>query len=134
VKEILIAATLVALAVACAGGGSKAVTIAHPANGDSVASDLTVHLQVAGARVVPASGARAEGEGHYHIFVDIDPTPRDQLIPTGPGIYHLGNGADSLRLTGLAPGSHRLIGVFAYGDHVPIPTVGTDTVTVVVRP
>jgi hypothetical protein len=107
--------------------------ILAPANGDTLPPDFVVRLSVTGERVVPATGIRVEGEGHHHRFVDADLTPADSVIPRTDGIYHLGGGADSLRLQGLAPGRHRIITRFAYGDHVPMADVGTDTVWVVVR-
>lgn len=107
--------------------------ILSPADGDTVSSEFLVRLSVTGAQVVPATGLRVEGEGHHHVFVDADLTPVDSVIPKTEGIYHIGSGADSLRVQGLAPGSHRIITRFAYGDHVPMPGVATDTIWVVVR-
>ncbi len=107
--------------------------ILSPANGDTVPGDFVVRLSVTGAQVVPATGIRVEGEGHHHVFVDADPTPADSVIPKMDGIFHLGSGADSLSVQGLAPGTHRIITRFAYGNHVPMPGVATDTVWIVVR-
>jgi Domain of unknown function (DUF4399) len=112
---------------------AAAVTILSPRSGDTTDASLTVRLAVAGAKVVPADGSHTEGEGHHHVFVDADPTPADSVIPKLEGIYHIGTGADSLRLEGLASGPHRLIAVFAYGDHVPMTSVKPDTVNFVVR-
>jgi hypothetical protein len=112
---------------------SAAVHILAPADGDTVSPDVVVRLGVTGERVVPATGIRVEGEGHHHLFVDADLTPADSTIPKAEGIYHIGSGADSLLLPGLAPGTHRIIARFAYGDHVPVPEVATDTIWVVVR-
>lgn len=114
--------------------GAPHVTIVAPAEGDSVGSEILVRLDVTGAQVVPATGVRVDGEGHHHVFVDADPTADTLAIPKGPGIYHLGTGVDTLRLTGLAPGPHRLIAVFAYGDHVAMTSVAPDTLDFVVRP
>lgn len=107
--------------------------ILSPADGDTVPPDVVVRLSVTGERVVPATGIRVEGEGHHHLFVDADLTPADSIIPKTEGIYHIGSGADSLQLQGLTPGRHRIITRFAYGDHVPMPNVATDTIWVVVR-
>jgi len=112
---------------------SAAVHILSPADGDTVPADVVVRLGVTGARVVPATGIRVEAEGHHHLFVDADLTPADSIIPKTDGIYHIGSGADSLLLQGLTPGRHRIIARFAYGDHVPMPGVATDTVWVVVQ-
>lgn len=110
-----------------------ATHVVSPADGDTVSADVVVRLSVTGARVVPATGIRVDGEGHHHLFVDADLTPADSAIPKTDGVYHIGSGADSLLLQGLAPGSHRIIARFAYGDHVPMPDVATDTIWVVVR-
>ncbi len=107
--------------------------ILRPADGDTVPSEILVQLSVTGAQAVPATGIRVEGEGHHHLFVDADLTPADSAIPKTDGVYHIGSGADTLRVTGLAPGTHRIITRFAYGDHVPMPGVGTDTIWVTVR-
>jgi hypothetical protein len=46
---------------------------------------------------------------------------------------HLGTGTSEYTVASLAPGRHRIIAVFASGDHVPMPSVARDTVTVIVR-
>jgi len=112
---------------------AAAVTILSPRSGDTTDASLTVRLAVSGATVVPADGSHMDGQGHHHLFVDVDPTPSDSVIPKREGVYHIGTGADSLRLERLAPGPHRLIAVFAYGDHVPMTSVKPDTVNFVVR-
>ncbi len=107
--------------------------ILSPRDGDTVPWEFLLQLGVTGATAVPADGMRREGEGHHHVFVDADLTPADSTIPKTDGIYHIGSGADTLRLTGLAAGSHRIITRFAYGDHVPMPGVATDTIWVFVE-
>jgi hypothetical protein len=121
--------------VACerAATPSVGVEIVSPRDNAETAPDVLVELRVSGARAVLADGSRKEGEGHHHLFVDVDPTHLDSIIPRTPGIFHLGTGGDTLRLTGLTPGAHRVIAVFAYGDHVPIQAVAADTVTFTVR-
>lgn len=107
--------------------------ILSPADGDPVPAEFLLRVSVTGARTVPATGVRVEGEGHHHVFVDADLTPPDSTIPKTEGIHHLGSGADTLRLSGLASGTHRIITRFAYGDHVPMPGVAPDTIWVVVE-
>ena len=111
------------------------VEIVQPAEGDTVTgSEVQVVLAAHGIRVAPAQGERVEGEGHHHLFVDRDPTPMADTIPKeGQGIYHLGTGAEEFTLQNVSPGEHRLIAVFAWGDHVPIPRVQADTVRFYVR-
>lgn len=111
------------------------VEIVQPAEGDSAAGpDVHVMLRAHGIRVAPAQGERVEGEGHHHLFVDRDPTPLADTIPKeGQGIHHLGTGAEEFTLMNVSPGEHRIIAVFAWGDHVPIPGVQADTVRFHVR-
>jgi len=109
--------------------------ILQPADGDTVVSpDVHVMLGVEGVQVVAATGQRVEGQGHHHLFVDRDLTPPDSVIPAGvAGIVHIGTGATEYTLSGLAPGAHRIIAVLAYGNHVPMAGVASDTVRVVVK-
>jgi hypothetical protein len=107
---------------------APAVTITAPTEGGTTGPRLVVRLAATGVRVVAASGTRVAGEGHHHVFLDADPGPPESVIGTGGGIFHLGSGVDSLVLDSLAPGPHRLIAVFAAGDHVPMAEVRADTV------
>lgn len=137
-RRVMFGLAAALLVAACAGrpapmSETAASHILSPADGDTVPPDFVVRLGVSGERVVPATGMRVEGEGHHHLFVDADLTPADSAIPKTDGIYHIGSGADSLQLQGLTPGRHRIIARFAYGDHVPMPGVATDTIWVVVE-
>jgi len=104
-----------------------------PADGDTVGSEFVLRLGVTGVRAVPADGMQRDGEGHHHVFVDADLTPADSVIPKTADIFHIGSGADSLRIAGLDPGRHRIITRFAYGNHLPMPGVATDTIWVTVE-
>ena len=115
-------------APADASASAPTVSIVFPAAAEVTGPRVVVRLVATGVRVVPASGQRIAGEGHHHLFLDIDPGQADSLIPTGKGIYHLGSGVDSLVLDSLPDGPHRLIAVFAGGDHVPMAEVRRDTV------
>ena len=94
-----------------------------------VGDSITVRFGAFGATVVPATGSRVEGEVHHHLFVDADVTPDGEPVPKSEGIYHLGDGADSLRIA-IAPGRHRLIAVLAWGDHVPVTGASRDTIMI----
>jgi len=108
--------------------------ILQPANGDTVGREVRVVLGAEGVEVVAADGQRVAGLGHHHLFIDADLPPADAAIPAGvPGVVHIGTGAGEWTLSGLAPGEHRIIAVLAYGSHVPMEGVATDTVRVVVR-
>jgi len=139
---ICMTAAILALA-SCGGdrGGQQAAQapapraiILQPASGDTVGPDVRVVLGAEGVEVFAADGQRVEGRGHHHLFIDTEVTPADTAIPAGvPGIVHIGTGAGESTVSGLAPGQHRIIAVLAYGNHVPMEGVGTDTVVVVVR-
>ena len=107
------------------------VEILEPADGDTVGPDVRIVLHTEGVVVEPAQGERVPGRGHHHIFVDAEVTPTSEPIPKQvEGIVHLGTGASQFTVRGRTPGEHRLIAVLAYGDHVPMERVATDTVTV----
>jgi hypothetical protein len=102
--------------------------------GATVAADsVEVVMTVEGVKLVPAAAARIEGEGHLHIFVDADVSRGDIPIPVDPAIVHMGNAASTYKFPVLPAGPHRLIAVYAYGDHTPDSKVATDTVNIIVR-
>ncbi len=113
---------------------SPAVQILSPADGDSVSLPFTLTLGATGVEVVAATGQRETGKGHHHLVIDAD-APENDTLPLGqpPAVIHLGTGATERALDSLPPGPHRIIAVFAWGDHVPMAGVKRDTVTVVVR-
>jgi len=128
-------AVVALLGAGCKPAGPR-VQIVSPARGAVVSGSVLVALRASpGLRVVPADGLRKAGEGHFHVLVDVGPPGGDSVIRTGPGIYHLGKGTDTITvsLAGLAPGTHHLIAVFAYGDHLPLKEVAADTARIVVR-
>jgi len=110
------------------------VEIVSPANGDSVSLPLTVRLKAIGVEVVPASGTVEPGKGHHHLVIDVPvPDPASAPLPSAPGVVHLGSGVQEYTIDSLAPGPHRIIAVFAAGNHVPMAGVRPDTVSFVVR-
>jgi hypothetical protein len=149
------AAAVALLALACGGGGDHAdsaqkagdtipmamapstprVWVASPADGDTVpAAGFDVQVSVEGVRLVPAAPNRVEGEGHLHFFIDREVTRLDMPIPIDSAtIVHMGNAASSYTFRNLSPGPHRLILVYAYGDHTPDVKVATDTLNIVVK-
>jgi len=117
-----------------AAATAPAVAILSPAEGDSVSLPFTLTLGATGVEVVAATGQREEGKGHHHLVIDAD-APDNDTLPLGgpPSVIHMGNGATERVLDSLPPGPHRIIAVFAWGDHVPMRGVKRDTVTIVVR-
>lgn len=113
--------------------GGASAEILSPAEGDSVTLPVVIRLGATGVEVIPASGQVEPGKGHHHLIVDGD-VPTDTMpLPKPPVAIHLGNGATEFTLDSLTPGSHRVIAVFASGDHVPMKEVRRDTVTFIVR-
>jgi hypothetical protein len=112
---------------------AAAVELVEPAEADTVSMPLTVRLLAVGVEVVPASGIREPGRGHHHLILDHELPALDSAVPAGPGHIHLGSGAAFHVFDSLSPGPHRVIAVFAFGDHVPMPAVRQDTVRFVVR-
>ncbi len=108
------------------------VAIVAPADGDTVSVPFTVQFAARGVAVVPADGLRTDGQGHHHLLIDQE-VPEGMPIPAGPGFLHIGTGATELRIDSLPPGLYRLIAVLGHGDHVPLPSVATDTVRITVR-
>jgi hypothetical protein len=49
------------------------VRIVAPADGDTTGRDVTIVLSVEGVTVERASGMRADGIGHHHLFLDTLP-------------------------------------------------------------
>lgn len=109
------------------------VEILSPAEGDSVSLPVVIRLGATGVTVIPATGQAEPGKGHHHLVVNGD-APSDTLpLPKPPVAYHLGNGASEFTLDSLSKGTHRVIAIFAAGDHVPMTGVRRDTVTFIVR-
>jgi len=106
------------------------IRITGPADGATVASPVTLAVDIQGVPVKPA----AEGDPnafHYHALVDVDPSTvlvPGQPIPTGQSnIIHT---ADlNLALPDLAPGEHTVYAVLTRTDHVPLNPTVQDRIT-----
>jgi len=110
------------------------VQILSPAEGDTVTLPFTMTLGATGVEVIAANGLREEGKGHHHLVVDGDAPSTDSLpLAPAPIVIHMGTGATERVFDSLSPGPHRVIAIFAAGDHVPFTTVTRDTVTFVVK-
>ena len=129
------------LAVAC-GGGEQAeadaapeiapesmptVRITQPEEGATVGPDVQVVLETEGIEIVSITPP-VVGTGHHHLYVDVDLTPLNEMIPQNdPQIIHKGDGSTEIMLEGLAPGEHRVIAVVANPAHIPIDPPLVDT-------
>ena len=123
-----------AAAVASGAAAPAAVeSIISPAEGDSTGSDVTVVLAKQGVTIEPAGGARVEGIGHHHLFLDTVATAAGEVIPpTSAHVIHIGTGDSTYTFKGLSPGPHTIIAVIGYGDHAAME-MRRDTVRFVVR-
>lgn len=112
---------------------AAAVEISSPMEGDSVSQPFTVQLSATGVEVIAANGTSEAGKGHHHLVIDGD-APSDSLpLAQPPVVIHMGNGATEKVLDSLPPGPHRIIAIFAGGDHVPMTSVKRDTLNVIVK-
>ena len=93
--------------------------IVSPKNNDTTGADVTVKLSKQGpVTIEKASGAKADGVGHYHIFLDTAVVADGTVIPpTNAHVVHIGTGDSTYTFKGLAPGAHQIIAVIGYGDH-----------------
>jgi hypothetical protein len=110
------------------------VVIVSPAENDSTAHDVTVVLSKQNVTIAKADAKRAEGTGHYHLFLDTIPSMDTLPIPpTTKNVVHIGTGDSTYTFKGLKPGPHTIIAVIGYGNHVPMASSVTDTVHFVVK-
>ncbi len=148
--KVTLGITLLALAIACgrertpqadtmpaapAVGETPnaAVRIVAPAEGDTTGSDVTIVLGKDGVTIEKASGMRADGVGHHHLFLDTAAVADGQVIPpTSSRVVHIGTGDSTFTFKGLAPGAHEVVAVIGYGDHSAM-AARRDTVRFVVR-
>lgn len=127
------AADSTAAAAATAATSEPAVRIVSPANGDTVTQPFTVRLEATGVEVIPANGTSEPGKGHHHLLIDGEAPTDSMPLPPAPVVIHMGNGATERVIDSLSVGPHRIIAIFAGGDHVPWTTVKRDTITVIVK-
>ena len=118
------------------GGAPEAsrVEIVGPADGATVAGpDVRVVLLAHGVEIVPA-GVEQPNSGHHHLFMDVSVTAAGEPIPAGPGIVHLGGAQTEYTFEGLDAGEHILIAQLGDRLHVPVESVGADTVRFTIQP
>jgi hypothetical protein len=109
----------VAPAAAPAAPAGPEAMIVSPKNNDTTGADVVVKLSKSGpVTIEKASGAKADGVGHYHIFLDTAVVADGTVIPpTNAHVVHIGTGDSTYTFKGLAPGAHQIIAVIGYGDH-----------------
>ena len=103
-----------------------------PADGDAVASPVSVQFGLEGMSVA-AAGVNEAHSGHHHLLVDTDLPELGLPIPADANHIHFGDASTATELT-LEPGEHTLR--LLLGDHLHIPhdpPVMSDTITVTVE-
>ncbi len=147
IRLVVPVATLAAVLAACASGETpaadstaaaptepvRAVEIVSPRDGDTVSVPFTITFAESGVEVIPANGQAEPWKGHHHFVVDDEPVSDTLPLPPAPIVVHLGDGSRSRTIDSLPPGPHRIIAIFASGNHVPMAGVKRDTVNIVVR-
>ena len=96
----------------------QAVAFFEPLDGTTVASPFEVVMTAAGLIVEP-SGEVNDGAGHFHILVNTDFTPADEVIIDDAQHLHYGKGQTTVSLD-LEPGEHTLRLQFADGLHTAL--------------
>ena len=114
------------------GAADQSVAFFEPLDRATVSSPFEVVMAATGLVVEP-SGEVNEGAGHFHILVDTDFIPAEQVIPTDEQHLHFGKGQTTTSLE-LSPGEHTLRLQFADGLHTALDgDQYRDTITVVVE-
>jgi hypothetical protein len=103
-----------------------------PADGETVASPVTVRFGLRGMGVAPA-GVAIENTGHHHLLIDAAPPALDMPVPADANHVHFGKGQTEAQVT-LAPGRHTLQLLLADHLHIPHdPPVLSKAITITVR-
>lgn len=93
------------------------VRIISPADGENLASPVTIVFGLAGMGVAPA-GVDKAGTGHHHLLIDAPLPPLEQAIPSNDHYRHFGGGQTQVTLE-LEPGEHTLQLLLADYKHMP---------------
>lgn len=99
-----------------AGQVSPKIEIESPDQGALIRGNVVqLKIAVEGISIVKADGDTSGKSGHFHVFIDRDPTPVGEVIPKEAGVVH--SAENPVVLTGLTTGEHRLVAVFGDGAH-----------------
>ena len=106
--------------------------IISPADGETVASPVSVIFGLSGMGVAPA-GTEKEKTGHHHLLIDAELPPMDEPIPADDNYVHFGGGQTEVQIE-LAPGSHSLQLLLGDQNHIPHdPPIMSEVITVTVE-
>lgn len=103
-----------------------------PADGDVVASPVTVRFGLRGMGVAPA-GTNLPATGHHHLLVNTMLPPLSSPVPGDANHLHFGGGQTETEIE-LPPGAHTL--QLLLGDHLHVPhdpPVLSSPITITVR-
>jgi len=93
-----------------------------------VSNPFNLRVQATGIQIAAAS-EQVPGAAHFPAFVDRDPVPEGQQIPTATDIYHF---TDSVQIRA-SPGPHTLTVVLGDNDHMRLRGAPTATVSFTVQ-
>jgi plastocyanin len=81
--------------------------------------DVEVTIVPVNFKVVPTDSADRHkfGEGHFHLFLDVAPTPPGEVIPKTAGVYHTTD--TNYTIHDVTNGHHALYVVLGFTDHTP---------------
>jgi hypothetical protein len=113
------------------------IEITSPLDGWSMRTgDITVRVNVNHFRTVDRQGeANAPGEGHIHLYMDVDPmpdTPGKAAIPADANATWADIAVSSHTFYGVPPGPHTFAVQLVNNDHTPIEPPVNDSVEVTV--
>lgn len=95
------------------------VNFTNAEDGGTYTSPVELIFEAVNYDVVPVEEPPVvrEGEGHYHLAVDVECVAAGEIIPPGtPSYIHFGDGNDRIELQ-LEPGEHTLCLQMADGEH-----------------
>ena len=102
-------------------------------DGDEVESPFTVEMVAEGIEVAPSSNGVVEGEGHFHIMVNVPAVEVGEVIPADEQHIHYGDARTETELE-LEPGEYTLLLQLADGAHTALPYTDEVTITVLEPP
>jgi hypothetical protein len=95
---------------------APSLKIESPAEFATVAGGAAdIKVLVNGVTIVKADGDTSGKTGHFHVFIDRNPSKVGEVIPKDPDVVHSAD--NPIHVTGLTPGKHTLIVVLGDGAH-----------------
>ncbi len=80
-----------------------------------------------------ASQPASPGQGHFRLLLDGDEPAPGEAPPEESTLVDLVDGSHVVTLPPLSPGPHTLLLVFEDSNHVPVPGVLFDSITITVE-